>query len=169
MAARQIVSLAFVAAICSLVYGDKTCYNCGHRTLPDGTTEKLPDLPLCGDFATSEDNTKTCGNGDDCCASVEALFTTEDESTGEKSTVVIGRHGCESDLSHIGEVGVLCSEHTDECVNVEHASLPNMQDHNVTITDMEICFCSGDRCNVEDPQHQSQQSPKNLQSLQDQQ
>ena len=68
-----------------------------------------------------------------------------DENTGENSTVIIGRHGCESDLSHIGEVGVLCSEHTDECVNVDHSSLPNINDHNVTITDMEICFCSGDR------------------------
>ena len=56
-------------------YGDKICYNCGHRTLPDGTTEALPDTALCGDFANSDDITTTCGDGDDCCASVEAYFT----------------------------------------------------------------------------------------------
>eukprot|EP00091_Calanus_sinicus_P015536 TRINITY_DN3388_c0_g1_i8.p1 TRINITY_DN3388_c0_g1~~TRINITY_DN3388_c0_g1_i8.p1 ORF type:complete len:326 (-),score=81.87 TRINITY_DN3388_c0_g1_i8:164-1141(-) len=129
----------------------KQCYNCGYRKLPNGEQQALPEIAECNDFATPEDLTVNCANGDDCCASMKSYFTTEDETTGEKSTVIIGRHGCESDLSHIGEQGVICSEHTDACVNIDHSSLPNINDNNVTITDMEICFCSGDRCNAEDP------------------
>ena len=78
------------------------------------------------------------------------LFFRVDEDTGEKSTVIVGRHGCESDLSHIGEETVLCSEHTDACVNIDHASLPDHNDNNVTVTDIEICFCSGDRLYIEE-------------------
>jgi len=129
----------------------KQCYNCGYRRLPTGEEEKLPDLAQCSDFANPEDITVNCANGDDCCASMKEYFTKVDEDTGEKSTVIIGRHGCESDLSHIGEETVLCSEHTDACVNIDHASLPDHNDNNVTVTDIEICFCSGDRCNTEDP------------------
>jgi len=129
----------------------KKCYNCGYRKSPNGDTEKLPDVAECADFATPEDITTTCSNDGDCCASLKEYFTTIDETTGENSTVIIGRHGCETDLSHIGEQTVLCSEHTDECVNIDHSSLPDHQDNNVTVTDIEICFCSGDRCNADDP------------------
>ena len=68
-----------------------------------------------------------------------------DETTGENSTVIIGRHGCESDLNHIGEQTILCSDYTDSCMNIDRGSLPDHNDNNVTVTDIEICFCSGDR------------------------
>jgi len=159
MAVRAIISLVVLSAILSLVAGKgeattdagKKCYSCGYRKMPGGVAEPLPDTPYCADFATPEDITATCTNDGDCCASLKEYFTTIDEDTGENSTVVVGRHGCETDLSHIGEETVLCSEHTDECVNIDHSSLPNHQDHNVTVTDIEICFCNGDKCNADDP------------------
>merc|ERR1711892_238251 len=130
----------------------KQCYNCGFRQqLPNGEKEKLPDTAECNDFATPEDITVSCGSEDDCCAMLKEYFTTIDEDTGENSTVMVGRHGCESDLNHIGEQTVLCSDHTDACLNIDRSSLPNHQDHNVTVTDVEICFCGGNRCNAEDP------------------
>jgi len=129
----------------------KQCYNCGYRQLPNGEKEKLPDVAECNDFVTPDDITVACGNENDCCAMLKEYFTTIDEDTGENSTVMVGRHGCESDLNHIGEQTVLCSDHTDACLNIDRSSLPNHQDHNVTVSDIEICFCSGDRCNAEDP------------------
>ena len=45
---------------------------------------------------------------------------------------------------------ILCSEHTDSCYNMEHSTLPDHNDNNVTITDAEICFCSTDYCNNAD-------------------
>jgi len=129
----------------------KQCYNCGHRTLPSGEEVAMEGVPFCNDFATPDDITTNCANGDDCCASMKEYFTTIDETTGENSTVIIGRHGCESDLNHIGEQTILCSDYTDSCMNIDRGSLPDHNDNNVTVTDIEICFCSGDRCNNDDP------------------
>ena len=39
-----------------------------------------------------------------------------------------------------------CSEHRDSCFNVDESTLPDGADKNVTITDIEMCFCSTDRC-----------------------
>merc|ERR1711892_1265550 len=151
-----VLCLVFLAVTCVAATADPTvaakaakqCYNCGFRQqLPNGEKEKLPDTAECNDFATPEDITVNCGNGDDCCATLKEYFTDIDEDTGENSTVIIGLHGCESDLNHIGGQTVLCSDHTDACLNIDRADLPNHQDHNVIVWDMEICFCSRDRCN----------------------
>jgi len=129
----------------------KQCYNCGHMVLPSGEEVAMEGVAFCGDFATPEDITTNCANGDDCCASLKEYFTTIDEDTGENSTTIIGRHGCESDLNHIGEQTVLCSDYTDSCMNIDRSSLPDHTHNNVTVSDIEICFCSGDRCNNDDP------------------
>ena len=44
--------------------------------LPSGEEVALEDVAFCGDFATPEDITTNCANGDDCCASVKEYFTT---------------------------------------------------------------------------------------------
>ena len=100
------------------------------RLLPGGEFEQLPDLPLCDDFATPTDITKQCADPD-CCGDIKEEFTKVDEDTGEKSTVIVGRHGCESDVAHyIGNDAPLCADHTDSCFNMDHSTLPN---HNVCI------------------------------------
>merc|ERR1711936_605125 len=112
--------------------------------------ENLPDVAECNDFATGQDNVATCPVGD-CCASMKEYFTLIDEDTNEKSTVTIGRHGCESDINHNLEHEVLCSNHPNDCFNVENANLPDHHDNNVTVTDIEICFCDKENCNNDDP------------------
>merc|ERR1711892_425989 len=121
-----VLCLVFLAVTCLAATADPTvaakgakqCYNCGFRQqLPNGEKEKLPDTAECNDFATPEDITVNCGTEDDCCAMLKEFFTTIDEDTGENSTVMVGRHGCESDLNHIGEQTVLCSDHPDAFLN----------------------------------------------------
>ena len=48
-----------------------------------------------------------------------------------------------------------CSEHRDSCFNVDESTLPDGADKNVTITDIEMCFCSTDRCSHTPCKHQS--------------
>merc|ERR1712142_457139 len=129
----------------------KQCYNCGYKSSPEWGVGPLPDLPYCQDFANPDDITINCLNTDDCCATVKEYFTRVDENTGENSTSVIMRHGCESDLNHIGEQTVLCSDHPDSCFNIDKSDLPDHTYTNVTVTDTEICFCDEDRCNNEAP------------------
>jgi len=150
------VALVAVAAIVSLAIvpcsaEGKKCYNCGYRKMPDGQMASLPNIPECRDFAKPEDITVTCTKDGDCCGSLKEYYTTVDEQTHENSTIIIGRHACETDIKTYSEQDVLCSEHTDECFHIERGTLPDHHDHNVTITDMEVCFCSGDRCNADDP------------------
>ena len=57
-------------------------------------------------------------------------------------TEIIGRHGCESELNHVGSDVYACADHRDDCVNIDLSSLE--QGPNVTITKMEICFCSNE-------------------------
>ena len=95
---------------------------------------------------------------------------------------VIGRHGCESEVNNLPNghkyycrsvllsTNVMstpnkyyllpaklccCSEHRDSCFNVDESTLPDGADKNVTITDIEMCFCSTDRCSHNPCKHQS--------------
>ena len=62
-----------------------------------------------------------------------------------KILITIGRHGCESDMGEVGGRKHYCSEHRDSCFNIDDSTFPKPDDPNVTVTDMEMCFCSKDR------------------------
>merc|ERR1712243_70216 len=106
-------------------------------------------MTWCGDFAKPGDLLEECYNPDDCCAIMKEEHEILDEATNETSIEIIGRHGCETDLNHIGGRQHYCSEHKDSCFNVDVSTLPD--DNNVTITNIELCFCSTNECNSEDP------------------
>ena len=89
-----------------------------------------------------------------------------DETTGENSTEIIGRHGCVSDIDHLSQYSVTCKygpvkswdsrifhvyfrDNGESCFQVDDASLPH--DGNSTIVQAEICICDRDRCNDDDP------------------
>jgi len=128
------------------------CYSCGYQKKGDSETEKLPgDVPFCNDFANVNDNVANCGK-DDCCGMLKEYFIRVDEATGENSTQIVGRHGCAADMEHLGHYSATCKENGDSCWQVDDAQLdPNHGQGNVTIVEAEICLCSGDRCNNEDP------------------
>jgi len=127
----------------------KKCYNCGYRTTGDGESEKLPELPFCGDFASSTDNSADCGTTEDCCASLKEYLIKVDEVTGENSTVVEGRHGCAQDLDHLAQYSVTCKEQGQSCFEVDRDSLEDRG--NTTLTKVEICLCDAELCNNDDP------------------
>ena len=60
-----------------------------------------------------------------------------DSQTGEKREFLIGRHDCEENLANYADYGVLCSEHRDECVKIEHDVIIE------NVLRAEVCFCSG--------------------------
>ena len=89
-----------------------------------------------------------------------------DETTGENSTEIIGRHGCVSEIDHLSHYSVTCKyvpvksqnscifhfyirDNGESCFQVDDASLPH--DGNSTIVQAEICMCDRDRCNNDNP------------------
>ena len=49
-----------------------------------------------------------------CC-----YLSRTDTDTGESRELLVGRHDCESALKDYAKYDVLCSDHTDECVDVD--------------------------------------------------
>ena len=89
-----------------------------------------------------------------------------DETTGENSTEIIGRHGCVAEIDHLSHYSATCKyvpgqsqdscifhfyirDTGESCFQVDEASLPH--DGNSTIVQAEICMCDRDRCNDDDP------------------
>jgi len=134
---------------CLSAVESRKCYNCGYKRLPNGETEQIGDEKFCADFAKPGDLLTDCNDPDDCCASMKEMHEILDEATNETSIEIIGRHGCGKDLNHVGDRDHYCSEHKDSCFNVDVSTLPHGD--NVTITDIELCFCTTDECNAEDP------------------
>eukprot|EP00090_Calanus_glacialis_P014837 TRINITY_DN2369_c0_g1_i8.p1 TRINITY_DN2369_c0_g1~~TRINITY_DN2369_c0_g1_i8.p1 ORF type:complete len:244 (-),score=68.14 TRINITY_DN2369_c0_g1_i8:687-1418(-) len=146
MAVRQLLSLALVAAICSLAGAEQNqCYQCGYQQEGDGPPMALPGMPECKDHASQQDNKKECTGEDDCCGSIKEWLEMVDNDTGEKRTLLVGRHDCETALANYAKYGVLCGDHTDKCVDIDLDSLP--EGHNETMLRAKICFCSGPLCN----------------------
>merc|ERR1712087_36492 len=139
------------ALMINTVYATQ-CYNCGYRILNGGEPEALPegDLKYCSDFANPNDIVTDCSQPSDCCASMKELIVRVNETSGTNSTELIAKHSCGSDLGEVEGRHHYCSEHPNSCFNVDDATFPN-HDNISTITDIEVCFCSNDRCNAEDP------------------
>jgi len=125
------------------------CYNCGYKKLPSGETFPFGDETWCADFVKPEDLLEECNNPDDCCAMMKESHEILDEATNKTSIEIIGRHGCETELNHIGGRQHYCSEHKESCYNVDISTLP--VEDNVDINDVELCFCGTDECNAVDP------------------
>merc|ERR1711910_285753 len=101
------------------------CYNCGYRKVNGGEAEELPEMTYCNDFAKPTDIVENC-------------------------TELIAKHGCGSDIGNIEGRHHYCSEHPDSCFNVGDATFPTENKTSV-VTNIEVCFCSTNRCNEEDP------------------
>ena len=55
--------------------------------------------------------------------------------------MLIGRHDCEQKLvAYEPGYGVICNDHTDECVDIDRESLP--EGHNETMLRARVCYCS---------------------------
>jgi len=142
----------FILLFFTINRGDgRKCWTCGYREEEGGEMTALPDLKLCGDFTTPGDDTGECPDENECCASMKETITVIDEETGDNKTVVLGRHACESALEHLGEFDAVCSEHKNTCYNVDESTLGTHTEENVTVTDVEVCFCDQDFCNSKDP------------------
>jgi len=149
MALRQLLALATLANILYLASGNNQCYQCGYQQEiingNKGNPTKLPGYPECTDTATQQDNKVQCTGEYDCCGSIRQFIKMEDTDNGESRELLVGRHDCGSHLKDYAKYNVLCSDHTDECVDIALDQLP--QGHNETIMRAKICFCSGPLCN----------------------
>merc|ERR1712066_578883 len=74
----------------------------------------------------------------------------KDENGKTNYTELIGKHGCGADIGEIEGRHHYCSEHPDSCFNVDDSTFPSVNETAV-VTNIEVCFCSTDRCNEEDP------------------
>merc|ERR1712241_924420 len=150
---ENLIKAVFVSALLiNTVSSTLQCYNCGYRTLNGGEPEPLPegDYAYCSDFANPPDIVTNCTQPSDCCASMKERITRVNETSGGNYTEVIAKHGCGSDIGEIEGRHHYCSEHPNSCFNVDDATFPN-KDNISTIIDIEVCFCSNNRCNAEDP------------------
>merc|ERR1711892_1373803 len=109
----------------------------------------LPGSPECKDQASIADNKVECKGEDDCCGSLKEWLEMNNTETGKVTTLLIGRHDCETALAELAKYDVLCSDHTDQCVDVDRDSLP--EHHEENLLRAKICFCSGDLCNYHVP------------------
>jgi len=147
---ENLMKVLFVSALMiNTVYSTLQCYNCGYRILNGGEPEPLPegDSKYCSDFADPTDIVTECS---DCCGSMKEEIIRINETSGGNYTELIAKHGCGSDVGEIEGRHHYCSEHPNSCFNVDDATFPN-HDNISTITNIEVCFCSNDRCNAEDP------------------
>merc|ERR1711915_193881 len=146
---RYLVVLSLVCAYTEALQ----CYSCGYmRRNMSSEMEALPDMKdsFCNDFANPQDNVVECNDPGDCCASMREEHIIYDEATKQNTTDLIGRHGCKQELNHLPHPEQhKCVEHQNECYNVDLSTLPD--NDNVTITNVELCFCTTDKCNQEDP------------------
>jgi len=140
----------FIVSMMIYTVSSLKCYNCGYRIIDGGEAQSMPDLAYCNDFATPEDIVTDCTAPGDCCASMKEEIDRLDGNGNKNYTELIARHGCGSEIGDIEGTHHTCDEHPNSCFNVDDATFPS-ENKTAVITNIEVCFCSIDRCNEEDP------------------
>merc|ERR1711936_9035 len=150
--AMEKLALINVLIVSTMIYtvSSLQCYYCGYRKIDGGEDELLPDLPYSDDFLQTTDILVNCTLPGDCCASTKEEVDMLDENGNVGRTEIIAKHGCGSDMGTIEGRHPYCSEHQDSCFDVDDSTLPSPSPSFV-VTNIEVCFCSTDRCNEEEP------------------
>merc|ERR1712064_6547 len=145
-----LINLLIVSALMMCTVESLQCYNCGYRKVNGGDPEDLPEMTYCNNFAKPTDIVTNCTQPGDCCASMKELIERKEENGNTTYTELIAKHGCGSDIGEIEGRHHYCNEHPNSCFNVDDSTFPKPNETAV-VTDIEVCFCSTDRCNEENP------------------